>query len=73
MELSGEGHRMYDLNRWGIASSTLSAFIAHEDQFLGGGPYQGASFDSGKDEYLPIPQSEIDLLGSDVLKQNPGY
>lgn len=73
MELSGEGHRMYDLNRWGIASSFLSSFITHEDGFLGGGPYQGASFDSNKDEYLPIPQDEIDLLGADVLIQNPGY
>ncbi|MFK7771258.1 MAG: RagB/SusD family nutrient uptake outer membrane protein [Saprospiraceae bacterium] len=73
MELSGEGHRMYDLNRWGIAAATLNPFIAHEDAFLGGGPYQGASFDAGKDEFLPIPQTEIDLLGADVLKQNPGY
>ena len=73
MELSGEGHRMYDLNRWGISTTTLSAFLAHEDAFLGGGPYQGASFDSGKDEFLPIPQDEIDLLGADVLTQNPGY
>ena len=73
MELSGEGHRMYDLNRWGIASTFLSGFLAHEDPILSGGPYQGASFDAGKDEYLPIPQNEIDLLGSDVLKQNPGY
>ena len=25
------------------------------------------------DEYLPIPQAEIDLNGADVLAQNPGY
>tara|TARA_B100000497_G_C7569047_1_gene342952 strand:+ start:651 stop:860 length:210 start_codon:yes stop_codon:yes gene_type:complete len=28
---------------------------------------------SGKSEYLPIPQNEIDLQGSDILIQNPGY
>jgi hypothetical protein len=73
MELSGEGHRMYDLNRWGISATTLNPYLAHEDAFLSGGPYQGASFDANQDEFLPIPQDEIDLLGADVLTQNPGY
>jgi len=64
LELSGEGHRMYDLVRWGIAGDVGPQLNA---------PFAGASFDAGTDEYLPIPQSEIDLLGSDVLIQNPGY
>jgi hypothetical protein len=73
LELSGEGHRMYDLNRWGTSATFLNGFIAHEDVIVGGGQYQGSTFDAGKDEFLPIPQNEIDLLGADVLKQNPGY
>jgi starch-binding outer membrane protein, SusD/RagB family len=72
LELSGEGHRMYDLVRWGIATETLNAYLAHEDPLLNA-PFVGASFTTNQDEFLPIPQNEIDLLGADVLVQNPGY
>jgi len=72
LELSGEGHRFYDLVRWGIAAETLNAYLMHEDGLLNA-PFAGASFTPNKNEYLPIPQNEIDLLGADVLKQNPGY
>jgi len=72
LELSGEGHRFYDLVRWGIAEPTLDAYIAHERQFLGTA-FAGADFQSGQDEYLPIPQNEIDLQGEEILSQNPGY
>ncbi|WKN44787.1 RagB/SusD family nutrient uptake outer membrane protein [Tunicatimonas pelagia] len=72
LELSGEGHRFYDLVRWGIAESTLDAYIANERQFLSNA-FAGADFTSEQDEYLPIPQNEIDLIGEDILSQNPGY
>lgn len=71
LELSGEGHRFYDLVRWGIADQVLNAYMAYESQFIP--PFAGASFNSNRDEYLPIPQNEIDLQGSDILTQNPGY
>jgi hypothetical protein len=71
LELSGEGHRLYDLVRWGIAAETLNAYIAYEGEFIPG--LKGATFTANKNEYLPIPQNEIDLQGSDVLTQNPGY
>lgn len=72
LELSGEGHRFYDLVRWGIAEPTLNAYLEHEKP-LTNAPFAGAHFTANKNEYLPIPQSEIDLQGTDVLKQNPGY
>ena len=72
LELSGEGHRKYDLVRWGIAEDVLNAYLTYERPFLND-PYGGAIFTANNDEYLPIPQSEIDLQGADVLIQNPGY
>jgi len=33
----------------------------------------GAKMTAGKHEYLPIPQDQIDIIGADILKQNPGY
>ena len=71
LELSGEGHRMYDLIRWGVAADVLNDYLSYEGPKLNA-PFAGATFDANKDEYLPIPQNEIDLLG-DVLIQNPGY
>ena len=72
LELSGEGHRKYDLVRWGVAAETLNAFIDYESGFLGGA-YTGATFTANQDELLPIPQAEIDLNGADMLSRNPGY
>ena len=72
LELSGEGHRFFDLVRWGIAASALNDYLAYESQYLVT-KFGGASFTTGKNEYYPIPQSQIDIQGSDVLSQNPGY
>lgn len=72
LELSGEGHRFFDLVRWGIAASALNDYLSYESQYLVT-KFGGASFAAGKNEYYPIPQSQIDIQGSDVLTQNPGY
>lgn len=73
LELSGEGHRFFDLVRWGIVATTLNAYLAYERTKVAATPFAGASFTAGKSEYMPIPQREIDVLGADVLTQNPGY
>jgi hypothetical protein len=58
LELATEGwDRFTDLVRWGDAATVLA--FKH--------------FQANRDEVLPIPQSEIDLVGSAVLTQNPGY
>lgn len=75
IELAMEGHRFFDLVRWGEADSVLNAYAAHEVA-SGYTLMQGAHFTKGKNEYFPIPQQEIDrsvVNGQPTLKQNPGY
>lgn len=72
LELSGEGHRFFDLVRWGTAEKEVNAYLAYESKKLSGA-LGGAKFTPNKNEYLPLPQDQVDLLGKDVLIQNPGY
>jgi len=75
LELATEGHRFFDLVRWGIADQAINAFLTYEKSKLPAG-YGTATFTKGKNEYYPIPQRQIDLEvsgGTSALKQNPGY
>ncbi|MBN8578239.1 MAG: RagB/SusD family nutrient uptake outer membrane protein [Cytophagales bacterium] len=72
LELSGEGHRFYDLVRWGVASTVIPAYINYEKAKLPGA-FNGAVFNAGKDDLLPIPQAQIDISGPTVITQNPGF
>lgn len=75
LELGMEGHRFFDLVRWGVADVAINAFLAYEKPKLSAG-YGGATFVKGKNEYFPIPQTQIDLHtsgGASTLAQNPGY
>jgi len=70
MEFGMEGTRFFDLVRWGIAAQTLNDYIAVEKtryNFLA-----QAVFTKGRDEYLPIPQTEINLVHG-LYTQNNGW
>ncbi len=70
LELAMEGHRFFDLVRWGIAENTIDTYLEKERTRR---PYMNdADFVSGKHEYFPIPQSEIDI-SEGRINQNPGY
>ena len=71
LELAHEGIRFFDLVRWGIADQVINAYIEKEKTFRS--HLQNAHFVKGKHEYFPLPQSIIDICGSNVMKQNPGY
>ncbi|SDX62498.1 Starch-binding associating with outer membrane [Lutibacter oricola] len=70
LEFGMEGPRFFDLVRWGEAEEVLNGYLAVEKtkrDFLA-----NAQFTSGRDEYYPIPQREIDFTGG-LYIQNPGY
>ena len=74
LEFAMEGHRYFDLVRWGIVDQTLNTYLTVEENkrsYL-----KGSRFVKGKHEYFPIPNQEIlnsQLGGKATLKQNPGY
>jgi hypothetical protein len=71
LEFAEEGHRFFDLVRWGIAATYLNAYEQVEQTRGVGCVLAGATFTASKNEYFPIPQQEIVL--NPKLVQNTGY
>jgi len=70
LEFACEGFRAYDLMRWGIMGETMNAYFDKERNRRA--HLANAVFTVGRDEYLPIPKSQIDL-SQNLYKQNAGY
>lgn len=69
LELAMEGHRFFDLIRWGVAKQVIESYSAFEGQFL---PAFRNLVVQPRHEYWAIPQSEIDRSRG-FLVQNEGY
>jgi hypothetical protein len=74
LELGMEGHRFFDLKRWGVAESVINTYLAKEQQsrtYLTGAVFQP------KHIRFPIPQAAIDQStdddGNPTLTQNDGF
>lgn len=65
LELGMEGHRFFDLLRWGIASTELAAYWNYESaltyQVNGGDLTPKPAYTATKSDYASIPQRQIDL------------
>lgn len=74
-ELALEGHRFFDLKRWGLLDEAITDFVDYNlntstDPYDAGNP-SGSLFQMH--HYLfPIPQTEIDLSENRII-QNDGY
>lgn len=74
LELGMEGQRFFDISRWGIAPAVMNAFYAYEGTITN--DIRDGHFTANKNEYYPIPQTEIDktiVNGVKTLTQNQGY
>lgn len=68
VEFAMEGHRWYDLIRWGIAAETMNGYrVKYADR-------EGrdmSNFVEGKHELFPIPEKQLN--NNPLLDQNYGY
>ncbi len=68
MELAMEGHRWFDLVRWGNTKAHMDAYKATESVEA---QNQMRTFIAGKHEIFPLPAEEIEL--NPALEQNDNY
>lgn len=84
LEFAMEGHRFFDLVRWGIAEKVLNKYAIEEaadGKEPSGRTFKKRAYMSGKvftakNNYFPLPQDEIlnsQKDGKPTLTQNPGY
>ncbi|MEP7323775.1 MAG: RagB/SusD family nutrient uptake outer membrane protein [Saprospiraceae bacterium] len=84
LEFAMEGHRFFDLVRWGIAEKVLNRYAVEESlqgtepsgRKFGKRGYMAGKVFASKNNYYPLPQDEIlnsQLDGKATLVQNPGY
>lgn len=70
LELALEGSRFFDLVRWGDAATVMNQY--YDSEATRRSYYSNANFTAGKNEYLPIPQKQINYSGG-LYKQNYGW
>ncbi|MEE9361094.1 MAG: RagB/SusD family nutrient uptake outer membrane protein [Cellulophaga sp.] len=71
VELGMEGHRLFDLRRWGNAETVMNAYFANEGRTITNFGTKAKTYSSSHNLF-PIPVGAIDLSGN-ILTQNPGF
>jgi len=69
LELGMEGHRWFDLNRWGITQTELTRVLTYEKTMPWGNSMYGSNVVGPEDKTYPIPQRQLDLSQGN-LEQN---
>ncbi len=70
LEFACEGHRFFDLQRWGLLEKTMNEYFAIERTRFDW--FNDARFTAGRDEYFPISQPQMNYSKGNYT-QNPGY
>lgn len=72
LEFGMEGHRLFDLRRWGTTVEVINTYIANEAEDINQSDYGRFNTYVEKFDLFPIPINAIDQSGN-ILTQNPGY
>jgi starch-binding outer membrane protein, SusD/RagB family len=70
LEFATEGHRFFDLRRWGIDNEILNDYIQRDSKFRFF--MRGAVYDPEKNDYWPLPKDQV-LLQKGILTQDSSY
>jgi starch-binding outer membrane protein, SusD/RagB family len=68
LELGQEGHRYFDLNRWGITLAELNRALTYEKSMPWGVSAYGSAFAGPEDITYPIPLVQIKLSQGKLLQ-----
>lgn len=70
LEFATEGHRFFDLRRWGIDDEVINDYILRDSEFRSF--MKGAVYNPEKDDYWPLPDYQVKLQKG-ILKQDSSY
>jgi len=68
LELGQEGHRWFDLNRWGITVTELNRALTYEKSQEWGPSCYGTATAGANAVYFPIPQRQLDLSNGNLVQ-----
>lgn len=68
LEFGMEGHRWFDLNRWGNTVQELSRVLAYEKTMPWGNSMYGSASVGPEDVTFPIPQRQLDLSKGQLVQ-----
>ena len=70
LEFATEGHRFFDLRRWGIDNEVINDYIQRDSEFRFF--MRGAVYNHIKDDFWPLPKDQV-LLQKGILTQDSSY
>jgi hypothetical protein len=68
LELGMEGHRWFDLNRWGNTVTELNRVLTYEKTMPWGNNLYGTNSVGAEDITFPIPQRQLDLSNGKLVQ-----
>jgi hypothetical protein len=70
LEFATEGHRFFDLRRWGIAKEVLNDYIQRDTKFRSF--LRGAVYNPEQDDFWPLPKDQV-VFQKGILMQDSSY
>jgi hypothetical protein len=68
LELGQEGHRWFDLNRWGNTVTELNRALTYEKTMPWGSALYGSATVGAEDVTFPVPQRQLDLSNGKLVQ-----